>query len=330
LRQVAAQGFSGNVIILSSVDNGVMKAAVNLAKAYGLNLLAALNKPLQQEALKVALARQQQSKPAQKQYAKAAVLSLAELQKGLAEDCVEVFFQPKVSVIDKKIVGAECLARWRHPERGILGPLSFIPVLEAHGLINALTKVVLTKGAKQLAQWTAQGHHLRIAVNVSMDDLNQLDLPEEFDSIVKNADIRSDQITLELTESRLMENLTVSLEILTRLRLKGFGLSIDDFGTGFSTMENLKQLPFTELKVDRAFVNGACQDEAARAILGSSIQLGKIFNLRLVAEGVENQQDWDLIADSGCDEVQGFFIAKPMPAQEFIDWKFDWESKLNK
>ncbi len=165
-------------------------------------------------------------------------------------------------------------------------------------------------------------------MNVSMDDLNQLDLPEEFESIVENAQIRPDQITLELTESRLMENLTVSLEILTRLRLKGFGLSIDDFGTGFSTMENLKQLPFTELKVDRAFVNGAHQDEAARAILGSSIQLGKIFNLRLVAEGVENQQDWDLIVDSGCDEVQGFYIAKPMPAQEFIAWKIEWENKL--
>ena len=328
LRQVAAQGFLGNVIILSSVDSGVMKAAVSLAKAYGLHLLAALNKPLQQHELKNALARQRQSAPVQKQYTKAAVLSLAELQQGLAQDCVEVFFQPKVSVSGKKIVGAECLARWRHPERGILGPLSFIPVLEAHGLINALTKVVLKKGAKQLAQWAAQGHQLKIAVNVSMDDLNQLDLPEEFESIVSHAGLNSNQITLELTESRLMENLTVSLEILTRLRLKGFGLSIDDFGTGFSTMENLKQLPFTELKVDRAFVNGACQDEASRAILGSSIQLGKIFNLRLVAEGVENQQDWDLISESGCDEVQGFFIAKPMPAQEFIDWKIDWENNL--
>ena len=328
LRQVAGQGFLGNVIILSSVDSGVMKAAINLAKAYGLNLIAALNKPLQQDQLKSALTRQHQTMPAKKQYAKAAVLSLAELQQGLADESIEVFFQAKVSVFDKKIVGAECLARWRHPERGILGPLSFIPVLEAHGLINALTKIVLKKGTQQLALWKEQGHHLRIAVNVSMDDLNQLDLPEEFESIAKNSNVHCNQITLELTESRLMENLTVSLEILTRLRLKGFGLSIDDFGTGFSTMENLTQLPFTELKVDRAFVNGAHQDEAARAILGSSIQLGKIFNLRLVAEGVENQLDWNLIADSGCDEVQGFFIAKPMPAQEFIDWKIEWESKL--
>ena len=328
LRQVAEQGFSGSVILLSGADRGVMKAAENLAKAYGLNLLAALNKPLQQDALQTALSRQKQSKPELKHFAKIAALSLSELQRGLDDDCVEVFFQPKVSVINKRVVGAECLARWRHPERGVLGPGTFIPVLEAHGMINALTSVMLEKGARQLGIWLSEGHSLKFAINVSMDNLDQPNLPEEYERIVKSAGVQPEQITLELTESRLMENLTLSLEILTRLRLKGFGLSIDDFGTGFSTMENLKQLPFTELKVDRAFVNGATQDEAARAILGSSIQLGKIFNLNLVAEGVEKQQDWDLIASSGCDEVQGFFIAQPMAAQEFIDWKIDWESKL--
>ena len=330
LRQVAEQGYKGGIILLSGADRGLMKAAENLANAYGLHFLASLNKPLQQEALQQVLARQEQTKPELKQYAKIAVLSLSELQRGLHEDCVEVFYQPKVSVIDKHVVGAECLARWRHPERGILGPGTFVPVLETHGLIDLLTTVVLAKGAKQLGLWLAQGHRLKLAVNVSMDNLNHLNLPEEYEQIVRSAGVEPEQITLELTESRLMENLTVSLEILTRLRIKGFGLSIDDFGTGFSTMENLKQLPFTELKVDRAFVNGAAQDEASRAILGSSIQLGKIFNLRLVAEGVEKQQDWDLIANSGCDEVQGFFIAKPMPAQEFIDWKIAWESKLEK
>jgi EAL domain-containing protein (putative c-di-GMP-specific phosphodiesterase class I) len=319
----------GSVILLSGADRGVMKAAENLAKAYGLNLLAALNKPLQQEALHIALTRQKQSKPELKHYAKVAALSLSELQRGLEDDCVEVFFQPKVSVLNKRVIGAECLARWRHPERGVLGPGTFIPVLEAHGMINALTRVMLEKGAKQLGVWLTQGHHLKFAINVSMDNLDQPNLPEEYERIVKAAGVQPEQITLELTESRLMENLTLSLEILTRLRLKGFGLSIDDFGTGFSTMENLKQLPFTELKVDRAFVNGATQDEAARAILGSSIQLGKIFNLNLVAEGVEKQQDWDLIANSGCDEVQGFFIAQPMPAQEFIEWKINWESKVS-
>jgi PAS domain S-box-containing protein len=327
LRQVAEQGFSGAVILLSGVDRSVMKAAENLAKAHGLHLLAAITKPLQKEALLSALTRQHSSQPNFQPQQKLTALSVSELRLGLEQGHVEVFFQPKVSVIDKHVVGAECLARWRHLERGVLGPACFIPVLEAHQMINILTRQVLEKSAMQLGKWLSAGHQIKLAINVSMDDLNQLDLPEEFEQIVKRAGVQPSQITLELTESRLMENLTVSLEILTRLRLKGFKLSIDDFGTGFSTMENLKQLPFTELKIDRAFVNGASQDEATRAILDSNIQLGKIFNLNLVAEGVETQQDWDLIVDSGCDEVQGFFIAKPMPAQEFINWKILWESQ---
>ena len=328
LRLVAEQGYSGSVILLSSVDHNLLKAAESLVKAYGLNLLAAIKKPLLPDVLALALVHQKHSRPERVQYKKEAVLTVAELQQGIADDCVEVYYQPKVSVFNKQVVGAECLARWRHRERGIIGPGAFVPVMEAHGMIDVLTHEILKKGSRQLGLWLQQGHDFKLSVNVSMDDLDQLDLPEEFERIVCSAGVEPNRITLELTESRLMENLTVSLEILTRLRLKGFGLSIDDFGTGFSTMENLKQLPVTELKVDRAFVNGATKDEAARAILGSSIQLGKIFRLNLVAEGVEKQQDWDLIASSGCDEVQGYFIARPMAAQEFIDWKMAWEIKL--
>ena len=328
LRQVAELGFQGSVILVSSVDHNLLKAAESLVKAYGLHLLGALKKPLQADALELALAQQQQSRPERILYQKEAALSLEELQHGLENNCLEIYYQPKVSVLDWRVVGAECLARWRHPERGIIGPASFVPVLEAHGMINQLTHEVLRKAAQQLGQWQRLGHSFKLSVNVSMDDLDQADLPEKFEHIVTSAGIETKQITLELTESRLMDNLTLSLEILTRLRLKGFGLSIDDFGTGFSTMENLKQLPVTELKVDRAFVNGATDDEAARAILGSSIQLGKIFRLNLVAEGVETQQDWDLIAHSGCDEVQGYFIAKPMAAAAFVDWKTDWDQRL--
>ena len=328
LRLVAEQGYDGSVLLISSVDQNLLKAAENLVKAYGLNLLAALKKPLLQDTLELALAHQRHSRPERIPHKKETILSLTELQQGIADDCVEVFYQPKVSVYDRHVVGAECLARWHHPERGLIGPASFVPVMEAHGMIDILTYEILKKAAQQLGAWIHAGHDFKLSVNVSMDDLNQLDLPEEFERIVNSAGITPDRITLELTESRLMENLTISLEILTRLRLKGFGLSIDDFGTGFSTMENLKQLPVTELKVDRAFVNGATKDEAARAILGSSIQLGKIFRLNLVAEGVEKQQDWDLIASSGCDEVQGYFIARPMSANDFMNWKIAWDNEL--
>ncbi|MBR7799635.1 PAS domain S-box protein [Undibacterium fentianense] len=327
LRLAAENSYKGGVILLSGADRSVMKAAESLVKAYGLHLLTSLNKPVSSKDMLGALALQNTQATQRDDKTKVAVLSFAELQTGLSENRLEVFFQPKVNIKNGRVVGAECLARWRHPTRGLLGPNAFVSVMETHGMIDALSKIILEKSAMQLRKWYNQGHQLRLAVNVSMDNLSQIDLPEQFETILQAVGIRPSQFILELTETRLMENLTMSLEILTRLRLKGFGLSIDDFGTGFSTMENLKQLPFTELKIDRAFVNSAIHDEASKAILNSSIQLGKIFHLNLVAEGVETRQDWDLIADSGCDEIQGYFIAQPMPAEQFIDWKINWEKR---
>ncbi|MBC3872429.1 response regulator [Undibacterium flavidum] len=330
LRITSENSYKGGIILLTSVDKSVMKAAENLVKAYGLNLLASLQKPVSEGDLYVALGKQAISPSNRMAKRKVPSLSLHDLQTGLVEGALEIFYQPKVSIRTGKVIGAECLARWRHPGRGLLGPDAFISTMEKHGMIDEVSKLILEISAAQLRKWYSQGHQLKLAVNVSIDNLNQLDLPEQFEAILQAVGIRPSQFILELTETRLMENLTVSLEILTRLRLKGFGLSIDDFGTGFSTMENLKQLPFTELKIDRAFVNGAFHDEASEAILNSSIQLGKIFDLNLVAEGVETQQDWDLIADSGCDEAQGYFIAQPMPAENFIEWKTKWERKTLK
>ncbi|MFZ6819503.1 EAL domain-containing protein [Undibacterium sp. Ji22W] len=330
LRITAENTYQGGIILLTDVDKSVMKAAENLVKAYGLNLLGSLQKPASEDELYIVLNRQTVSPTGKVDKHKISALSLQDLQTGMTDDALEIFYQPKVSIRNGRVVGAECLARWKHPSRGLLGPEAFVSTMEKHGMIDEMSKTILEKSAAQLRKWYSQGHQLKLAVNVSMDNLNQLDLPEQFESILQAVGIRPSQFILELTETRLMENLTFSLEILTRLRLKGFGLSIDDFGTGFSTMENLKQLPFTELKIDRAFVNGAAHDEASNAILNSSIQLGKIFDLNLVAEGVETQQDWDLITESGCDEIQGYFVAQPMPAEQFIDWKINWERKNTK
>jgi two-component system sensor histidine kinase/response regulator len=330
LRLAAENSYRGGVILLSAVDRSVIKAAENLVKAYGLNLLGSLRKPLVENEMLQVLAKQLPVPVENQATSTVALLNFTELQNGLVEDRIEVLYHPKINLKTGKVVGAECLARWRHPVRGLLGPSAFVSVMETHGMIDELSKIILEKSAAQLRKWYNQGHQLKLAVNVSMDNLNQLNLPEQFESILQHVGIRPSQYILELTETRLMENLTVSLEILTRLRLKGFGLSIDDFGTGFSTMENLKQLPFTELKIDRAFVNGASHDDASKAILNSSIQLGKIFHLNLVAEGVETQQDWDFIADSGCDEVQGYFIAQAMSADQFIEWKIQWEKEAKK
>ena len=150
-------------------------------------------------------------------------------------------------------------------------------------------------------------------------------MPDVLVGIARQAGVDPRQVVLEITESRLMNDLATSLEVITRLRLRGFGLSIDDFGTGYSSMERLKQMPFTELKVDRAFVHGAADAPVARAILESSVSLGHALGMQVVAEGAETLADLDMVAAVGCDEVQGYVVAKPMPAGELIDWKTGWE-----
>lgn len=325
LRNVAAHGFNGGVILLSGADASVLKTVGQLTRAHGINLLGAFEKPVSGSALAAAIARLERApKPASGGYRPTETLSVEELRTGLANNHLEAYFQPKISIADRKVIGAECLARWRHPQRGIIGPNIFIPVAEAHGLIDDLTLRMVQKCAEQQGKWLRSGHHFKLSVNVSMDNLNRLDLPEVFDRIVRDAGVEPKNMVLELTESRLMENHTVALDIIARLRLKGFGLSIDDFGTGFSTMESLHKLPFTELKVDRAFVHGATRDEKSYAILASSVRLGRTFNLDIVAEGVETQVEWDMVAQAGCDVVQGYFVAKPMSADDFIQWNASW------
>jgi EAL domain-containing protein (putative c-di-GMP-specific phosphodiesterase class I) len=286
-----------------------------------------LHKPIKHSQLLDALIKVAESTPADNNFPQA-LLTPDEIRTGINNGQVETYFQPQISLIDGQITGAECLARWKHPTKGIVPPLAFISVAEEHGLIDDLTLEIFRKAMHHHGEWTRLGHDLKISVNVSMDNLERLDLPEQFADITRNEGVDIKNVMLEMTESRLMSNLAASLDIITRLRLKGFGLSIDDFGTGYSSMEKLNQLPFTELKVDRAFVYGAGDDAAARAILDLSVQMGRALDMRVVAEGAETQDDWDLVTASGCDELQGYVISKPMPAEDFINWKRNWETNL--
>jgi len=162
-----------------------------------------------------------------------------------------------------------------------------------------------------------------------VDNLNRLDLPEYIVERAHHAGINPHHVVLEVTESRLMEDVVKPLEILTRLRLKGLELSIDDFGTGHSSMEQLKRISFTELKIDRAFVNGATHDKTARSILESSVTLAKALGMTTVAEGVEDQEDWDIVASLGVDLIQGYFVCRPLPGPDLQDWLSEWNAQGN-
>jgi len=217
-------------------------------------------------------------------------------------------------------VGVEALVRWNHPTDGIIGPFDFIHLVEDNNLIYELTQAVCKKVLQYVSRWQAQGINLDIAINISTEALRNLSWPDDIANQVEAAGLQPSNVTFEITESHLMEHFVVALDILSRLSLKRFKLSIDDFGTGYSSMEQLQRVPFSELKIDRAFVRGASEDTSARAILESSVSLAKKLDMKIVAEGVETEEDWNLVAELGCDEVQGFYIARPMPADQLCRW----------
>lgn len=325
LRKLAEIGYDGAIIVISGEDKRILSAAETLARGHRLHILGHLEKPVTPDQLKTMLARSQlRHEPRAR--ASAEFCTSDEIRAGLAQGQFVPWFQPKVEIVTGWVAEAEALARWRHPERGMIAPDCFIPVAEQSGLIQELTWSILTQSLRQAQAWHEQGNDIKVAINVSMDDLVRLDFPEQVLELAQAAGVKPFNITLEVTESRLSNNPLVPLDILARLRLKRIGLSIDDFGTGYSTLTQLKDFPFDELKVAQSFVRDAVQDPAARAILESAVNLGKKFSMRVVAEGVETKEQWNLVAGLGCDIAQGYFIAKPMPGPNLPAWIKAWKA----
>ena len=240
------------------------------------------------------------------------------------------YYQPKVDVASGALKGVETLVRWLHPVDGLVFPDQFIAVAEEYGLIDDLTRVVLSGALDQARRWCDDGLELRVAVNVSMDNLARLDFPEFIMQELARSGTRAENLILEVTESRLMKDALISLDILTRLRIKHVSLSIDDFGTGNSSLAQLRNIPFNELKIDQSFVHGARVDNTQRAIFIASHDMARQLGMSVVAEGVEDLADWDFLRERGCDLAQGYFIARPMPAGQLPAWLKDWNGRLPK
>ena len=200
---------------------------------------------------------------------------------------------------------------------------------ETHGLIDDLTRVVLTAALAQARIWQDVGLVLRVAVNVSMHNLASLDFPDFVEGLATKAGVPPQEVVLEVTESQLMKDLRIPLEILTRLRLKRFRLSIDDFGTGHSSLAQLRDIPFDELKIDQSFVHGAWAGETLLAMYDTSLSLARKLGMDVVAEGVEDRADWNHLRRTGCDFAQGYFIARPMPAADLPAWIEDGQDRVN-
>jgi diguanylate cyclase (GGDEF)-like protein/PAS domain S-box-containing protein len=245
---------------------------------------------------------------------------LGQLRRALAAGELVVHYQPKADVRSGRILGVEALVRWQHPEHGLLGPGEFVPLAETTGLIRPLTAHVLDAALRQCRAWQDAGRELSVAVNLSTRCLLDLTLPDQITALLEVTGVAPQRLVLEITESAIMTDPTRALEILNRLHVLGVQLAIDDFGTGYSSMAYLKSLPVDELKVDRSFVTHLRDNQSDAVIVRSTVDLGHNLGLRVVAEGVEDRATWQELATLGCDSVQGYYLARPMPAAELVAW----------
>ncbi|HTY48745.1 MAG TPA: EAL domain-containing response regulator [Steroidobacteraceae bacterium] len=322
LEHLRQRGLETPILVASSREQALLHSVQDMGSSMGLHILGVLSKPIHTDALAATLkslpaagARKAKRAPARAMVIEPEVLSAA-----IDRDEIKVHYQPQVEMRSGEVHGVEALARWIHPQLGFVPPDQFIPVAEQHGLIHKLTLSVMRQAMVQTAAWNNSGLDLAVAINLSPLLFDRADLLQEISQLQQSTALPANRVVLEVTESSLMRELSVALAVLTRLRLRGFGLSLDDYGTGFSSLQQLARIPFTELKIDRSFVQGAHSREGLQVMLRSTLEMAERLKVHTVAEGVESLDDWKLLQGYGCTLVQGWLFAKAMPAAEFDAW----------
>lgn len=310
LRDLAADDCASHVVLASGVDAKVLEVAETLGRERGLRMSGTLVKPVRIEAVRnLLLAFEPMPKS----------LRARDLGEAIANGELFLEYQPELDCRRDVIVGAEALVRWRRSDGSIVQPGHFIELAEESGLIPSLTDWVVRKAARQRSEWQQRGLQLRIAVNISAIDLQDLGLPDRLEAFCRDAGTEPATITLELTESAAMREPVQMMDVLTRLRLKGFGLAIDDFGTGYSSLVQLQRMPFSEIKIDRSFVQQMTRNNGCRVIAEIVIDLAHKLGLNAVAEGVEDQEALDSLKRMGCDGAQGYHISPPIAAERIVE-----------
>jgi EAL domain-containing protein (putative c-di-GMP-specific phosphodiesterase class I)/FixJ family two-component response regulator len=324
VRHLVRISYTGGLVLISGEDQRILHTVERLANAHRLRVMGALHKPVSPAQLGAVI----DNAPQDTERMPRMIYTSGELRRALSNNELINHYQPQVELGTGRVVGVEALVRWQHSSDGLVYPDQFVGTAEDDGLIDDLTRIVLANALAQARQWHDAGMGLQVSINVSMDNLVALDFADYVAHEVEKSGVPLASIVLEVTESRLMKNPLVPLDILTRLRLKHIGLSIDDFGTGHSSLAQLRDIPFDELKVDRGFVHGASEYAPLRAIVEASLGMAQHLGMKTVAEGVEDQQDWDFLRGTGCDLAQGYFIARPMAADAVLAWIPEWESRL--
>lgn len=249
---------------------------------------------------------------------------ISEIKLAIEQNQLSLFVQPKIDFITGKVLAVEALVRWNHPERGLLYPDMFIPFAEQTGHISKISHWMLSEASRYAAIWQKHGLNITLAVNLSARDLIDIELPNKLKEILIKHGLSANSLSLEITESSIMDDPARALETVERIAKMGISLSIDDFGTGYSSLAYLKRLPVNELKIDKSFVINLEHDPDDVTIVKSTIELGHNLGLKVVAEGIENRKSWDILKSMGCDYGQGYLMSKPMNADQLIEWMKHW------
>jgi EAL domain-containing protein (putative c-di-GMP-specific phosphodiesterase class I)/CheY-like chemotaxis protein len=320
--QLRERHLTENLIVVSARDPRLLEIIENMGcEDTSIGLLGTLLKPVELVPLTQLLARAGRSCAAAPASPQVAPATLDELAQALERNEFLPYFQPKVAMHSGQLKGVEALARWAHPQRGVLAPPHFIDTLEGSPLMAEFTLAIVGQVLRRMQGWTEAGlPPLTVSVNLSADNLSDRGFIERLTALVMASGVAPAALIWEVTETSVMRQLSQSLTNMGRLRLMGFGLAMDDFGIGYSSMQQFARCPFTELKIDRAFVNGASQWPNRHVVLKSALELGQRLGVATVAEGVETVEDWKLLRDLGCDLAQGYLLARPMPAEDLVAW----------
>jgi EAL domain-containing protein (putative c-di-GMP-specific phosphodiesterase class I) len=319
LRMLAEHAKGAKLCLMSGSDTRVLNSARRLGSAHGLDVIAALEKPLDMQVLAKLLE--------QVAGGVATTPVPVDLAAAIASGQFTLHYQPVIEMATRRVKGVEALARWTHPHRGTLLPDAFLEQVVNDGLMQAFTDVVVQEATAQAARWNNAGEELTVSMNVTASTLLDLSLPDRISDLCRQHALPPERLILEVTESEAMRDVTRTMDVLLRMRLRNIGVSIDDFGTGHSSLRELQRMPFSEMKIDKGFVVDMMGNSDCAVIVKSIIDLGHNLGLKVIAEGVETAQVWRALSEKSCDFAQGFLVAKAMPATDFDAWLKTWRAK---
>lgn len=325
IRRLAEIDCRAGLIVLSSQSADVLFSVETMAEAYGIDVLGSCTKPITSARLReliehyIAPPAEPAPEPQSPEF------TFAEVGRGLQGREFDPYFQPKIELETGAVKGLEMFARWRHPQHGVLGPAAFVPVLESVRRVDFLDWSMIEKSVAACRTLHDQDIPISFSINVDPSTLSHPQFIAQITACLERHRILADYITFEITESSVLTTNPHFLERLLRLRMMGFGLAIDDYGTGRSNLQLLAAIPFSELKIDPSFVDGASRKRAISTVLKSYLGLARSLSRRACAVGVETKQDWDFLQGLGCDFAQGYYIANPMPVEDIPRWLNDWK-----